>query len=366
MSSMKKILYVNAISDNIGGIEIYIMNIYRKLDKSKYDVHFLVDENIKPVYYDEIKNNIITIPSRTKNYKAYLKKLKKIMNENQYDIVHTNLMSFSTFEPIVLAKKYSHAKIILHSHISNLEMSLKTKILNYIGKTLIKKYEKSGYIKVACSSMAGEWMFHSFKDKSFTVLNNGINVSKYKYNLNSRNEIRKELNIDKNDILLGNVGRLCSQKNQKFLIEVLKRLDSKYKLLIIGKGELKNDLIELSKKYQVLNRVILLEDIYNVEEYLSAMDIFVFPSLYEGLGIAVIEAEANGLQVFASDTIPRDVVVTPNIKLLPLIENDWITKIKKCNHHDRNKDLKKLVFEFDSDETTKKVLNIYDDAIRGE
>ena len=209
-------------------------------------------------------------------------------------------------------------------------------------------------------------MFHSFKDKSFTVLNNGINVSKYKYNLNSRNEIRKELNIDKNDILLGNVGRLCSQKNQKFLIEVLKRLDSKYKLLIIGKGELKNDLIELSKKYQVLNRVILLEDIYNVEEYLSAMDIFVFPSLYEGLGIAVIEAEANGLQVFASDTIPRDVVVTPNIKLLPLIENDWITKIKKCNHHDRNKDLKKLVFEFDSDETTKKVLNIYDDAIRGE
>lgn len=363
---MKKILYVNAISDNIGGIEMYIMNIYRKIDKSKYDVHFLVDENIKPVYYDEIKNNIITTPSRTKNYKAYLKKLKKIMRKYQYDVVHVNLMSFSNFEPIVFAKKYSKAKIILHSHISNLEMSFKTKILNYIGRKLVKKYEKSGYIKVACSSMAGEWMFHSFKDKTFTVLNNGINVLKYKYNTYSRNQIRKKLNIGKNDILLGNVGRLCSQKNQKFLIELLKRLDSNYKLLIIGKGELKNDLIELSKKYQVFNRLILLEDIYNVEEYLSAMDIFVFPSLYEGLGIAVIEAEANGLQVFASNTIPQDVVVTSNIKLLPLIENDWFDEIKKCDHKDRNKDFKKLIFEFDYDETTKKVLNIYDDIIKGE
>lgn len=366
--SKVKILHIG-MSDNLGGIEKYLINMYRNIDKEKFEVNFLIFGNIKPCYYDDIKNDLIYITARTYNYFKYIRELKKIIKLGNFDYVHFNLMNFSCFEPILIAFRYSNSKIILHSHIAdNIIDSNKTKFLDKIGKMLLKN--KKGFIYCGCTYEAVEDMFANFTEyktkKQYVILRNGININNFVFDNKIRKVYRDKLKISNNDILIGHVGRFVEQKNHKYLIEIFKKINkinSSAKLLLIGKGKLQSEIEAKVKNYKLNDKVIIIDNVENVYDYMSAMDYFLFPSLFEGLGIVLIEAQANGLNCFITDTIPKDVEQTDLLTRINIsssaLENANII-LDKFNekHKDRIKYNKKLQI-YDITNTIKELEILY-------
>lgn len=356
-----KILHTG-MSSNLGGIEKFLIDMYRNIDRERFEIKFLVFSDGKPCFYDEIKDNVIYITSRAKNYIKFINEMKNVLKSEEFDYIHFNLMEFSCFERIILAQKYSNAKIILHSHIADNRLySFKTKILNKLGE--IKILKKENYIKLACSRDAGNDMFKKFKNKNFSVINNGIDLQKFVFSNEKRHIIREELSIGENELLIGHVGRFVEQKNHEYLIEIfkeVKKINKTAKLLLIGKGPLKEKIKEKCAKLELLDSIIFLEDIYNVNDYMSAMDAFVFPSLFEGLGIVLIEAQTSGLNCYITDSLPIEVNVTNKIKRISLKESPqkWAKIIKKSL--ERNQKINKELIEFDIKETTKKIMEVYE------
>ncbi len=346
----------------MGGIEKYLINIYRNIDKEKFEIKFLAFKGSKPCFYEEIKNDLIYITHRNKNYIKFLKDLKDVYIKNNFDIIHYNLMDFSCFERIIIAKKYTKSKLILHSHIADSKIiSKKTAFLSKIGELILKKEDI--YYKTACSKTAGQDMFKNFKKNNFEIFNNGIEVKNHLYNKESRKIIRKNIGINDDEILIGNVGRFVYQKNHEKLIDIfikINEINNKTKLLCIGKGPEKEKIIKRLKQKNLLRQVIFLEDISNINDYMSAMDVFLFPSRFEGLGIVLLESQASGLKSVITDTLPQEVELTPNIIRISLNEDS--EKWAKVTLENISK--KRLIEEscletFNIENTVKKVEEFY-------
>ena len=169
-----------------------------------------------------------------------------------------------------------------------------------------------------------------FKNKKFCVVNNAINCEKYKFNEAYREEIRKEFNIENDEYLIGNIGRFVHQKNQEYLLNIANELDKKeikYKVFIIGTGPLESKLHEQRRKDNLEENVIFINPRNDVYKFYSAFDLFVLPSLYEGLPVVGIEAQCNGLSCLFSDTITKEVKINDNVKFISLKNlDDW----KEC------------------------------------
>lgn len=342
-----KILYMG-LSPNLGGIEKYLINISRNIDYEKFEVDFLVFKGEKVCFYDEIikKSNIYEITPRTENYIKYIKELKKFLKNGTYDYIHFNLMEFSCFEGIIYARKFTNSKVILHSHIANHEtISLKTKVLNKIGEKLIQN--KDTYLKVACSDDAGKYMFRGFKNENFTILYNGINVKEFEFNNIDREKLRKKLKIDEK-FVIGNIGRLVKQKNHLFLIEILNQLikmDKNIVLLMIGNGNLRDEINNKVLEYGLKDNILYIDNTNEINKYMCAMDSFVFPSLYEGLGIVLIEAQSSGLKCYITNTLPQEIDVTRNINRISLNNSPqyWAKQILKDKNNEIDRKAQNIV-----------------------
>lgn len=365
-----KILMIG-LSENLGGIETYLINLYRKINKNMFDITFLVFKNTKPCFYDEIKENLIYISSRNDNYNLFKKELKEILCNNNYDYVHCNLMSFSLYEPILYALKYSNSKIILHSHVSGqIRNKFKTEVISAFAKKIIlqKKYSER-FIFFGCSQNAIDDLFGKYyllNRCNYYVVNNGIDINKFLFSDTKRVDIRKKMHIDENEFLIGHVGRFTYAKNHKKILSVFKKIidqnqNKKFKLILIGDGELKQDILNTIKKYKITDKVILISNVNNVYDYLSAMDYFIFPSIFEGLGIAVIEAQAAGLTCLISSSIPKEIELTKNIIRCDINSSDekWASYIIKNSSNLNRKINIDLFKEFDSSKSVLKIEKIY-------
>ena len=362
---MIKILYIG-MSSNMGGIEKYLINLYRYKNKKKFQINFLVFAGERPCFYEEIKEDLLYMRKRTKNYLGYLKDLKTIFTQNEFDFIHFNLMNFSCFEGIIMSRKYSKAKIILHSHIADNNLySKKTKLLSTIGEKIV--LQKQNYLLCACSRKAGLDMFKNFQEKEITVLNNSIELEKFYFSEKARAELRKKLGLNENIRLIGHIGRFVEQKNHKLIIsifdEVLKK-DKNYRLMLIGNGFLKEKIKTEAKTLGIIDKIIFLENIENIQDYLSCMDVFLFPSLFEGFGIVLLEAQANGLPCIIANNLPEEVKKSNNITELSLKDtpNKWAKKIIERSNielKERNKYNKKLE-EFKIEKTVEKLENYYE------
>lgn len=357
-----KILCIG-MSSNLGGIETYLYNLVKNADKEQFEFHFLDACNGEIALKREIEELGVVIHKiipRNKNYKEHLNQLKELYVNDKFDYIHYSLMSFSWFEPITLAKKYSDAKIIVHSHNGGFgkNVSLKTRILHKIGKFKVRNIN---FYRVACGEQAGRWMFDGH---NFEIFQNGIDIEKFSFKKEYREEIRKRYNIKETTTVIGLIGKLEEQKNHNFLLDIFyeyrkRNVDSK--LLLIGEGSLQKQLENKAKNLNFLDDIIFTGKVLDSYKFYSAFDIFVMPSLYEGLSIALVEAQVNGLKCYTSDGVDRSSNITGNVEFLSLTEGaeKWADCILDSNNTRDEEVARKIPEEFNEKKSYCKVYEYF-------
>lgn len=363
-----RILYICGGIMNRGGIESYMMNYYRHIDRNKIQIDFIVHGNQKGVYDDEIEElggKIYHVPVKSKDYFGNIRALKKIFNSGEYKIVHSH-MDAMNMVVLKTARKCGVPIRISHSHNTKHLTSNPIKVLmNEYARKNVSRYATHLF---ACSSLAGEWLYgkKNIDQGKVLLINNAIEVAKYQFSESSRNEMRSKLPILDDEIVIGHVGRFDYQKNHSFLLDVFKEyinINPKCKLVLVGEGHLKENIINKIQNLGISDNVILAGTTDKVENYLNLFDVFVFPSLFEGLGIVLIEAQANGLPCIVSDTVPSESNVTGSISYLSLKDDikHWANEIEN-KRKVRSKQFNALT-QYDIDKEANKLQAIYLDML---
>lgn len=359
----KKIKVLQVLNKfSVGGAETFIMNAYRNIDRNKITFEFLLrSKTNNKDYLDEIKRNgdkVFITSSFTRNIFKNFKETKKIIMSGDYDVIHVHANALIYVYPIIIAKKADIPVRIMHSHNTTSPFGFMGKIVHYINRIYIHKFTT---YYIACGQEAGKWMFGN---KKFTVINNAIDINKFSYNQEFRNKIR-EAYVLNNKFVIGNVGRFIEQKNHKFLIEIFKeysKINENARLLLVGEGALLNKIKNQVAEYNIADKVIFTGAKSNINELLSAMDIFVLPSLYEGLPFVLVEAQASGLDIIASDEVTKEVNVTGVIKYISLDspKKEWIKKINEIANKKTNRNIKYRELEkYDIENTIKILEKVY-------
>lgn len=333
-----RILYVNGGIMNRGGIESYMMNYYRNVDRNKVQIDFVVHGFEKGAYDDEIielGGEIHNIPIKSKDYFGNIKALKDIFISGKYKIVHSHMDAMSM---VVLkqAKKCGIPFRIAHSHGTQ-------HLTNNKVKLLINEYARKTIVNYAthfcsCSEMAGQWLFGS--DKNITIVNNAIDIEKFKVNIEITNEYKNKLNI-KNKFVIGHVGAFHFYKNHDFILEIFSevlKVKEESVLLLIGKGPLEKEIADKVKRLEITGKVKLLGERSDIAELMQVMDVLLLPSQFEGLPVVIIESQASALKSIISTNITREVKLCELVEFMDIENNpsDWANKILEF----KNKNLK--------------------------
>ena len=341
---MKRVLQVvNRMG--YGGIEAFLMNLYRNMDRKKIQFDFAVHTKEKGEYDNEIKElggNIYYFTSRNEDLFKYYKDWNNFLKNkaNMYNAIHMHVSSLTTILPLALAKKYNVNNRIIHAHNSFQKGSIH-QILNKLNQFRIDQISTT---KFACSTEAGRYVFGKRK---FELIRNGIDAERYKFNQETREKIRKRYGIQEEQKVIINIGRLVKEKNQLFLLEILKEIKKKQKnviLFIIGRGYLKDEIQDKIKEYNLENNVVLIERHNSICDVLQGMDFFVLPSLYEGLPVVSIEAQASGLKCLISDNVSKELKITNLVTFKSLEDSakSWADEILSEIEYERN-DTKKMI-----------------------
>ena len=271
---------------NGGGVESVVMNYYKNIDRNRIQFHFLCDEDSTDIPYEEIEKlggKVIVIPPYQKLFK-YQKELYRIFKENNYKIIHSHINALSVF-PLRIAKKAGVPIRIAHSHSTSNKKEWKKNILKMILRPFSKLYANNYF---ACTEYAGKWLFGKkvVERKELNVINNAIDLKKFEFNENTRKALREELGIKDDTLIIGHVGRFMKQKNHEFLVEVFNEVYKKNQntlLILIGQGPLLSEIKEKAINLNIEDKIKFIGQVTDVEKYYNIMDIFLFPSIYEGL-----------------------------------------------------------------------------------
>lgn len=357
---------------NRGGLESFVMNMYRVIDKNLLQFDFLVlqesgdfDNEIK-----ELGGRIFRLPPRNKGYFAYINALDSFFKENasQYIACHQHVSSLTSIEALKFAYKYGIPVRVIHSHNSTISNQLPFRFLHiflhYLHKPFVRIWA-THYL--GCSDKAIKWMYDYTGVYSKAIMcNNGIDSDLYGYNPHTRIIMRSEFCIADDELVIGHVGRFERVKNQVFLLDILQSLienGEKVKLIMVGTGPLLNQIKELAIEKRIEDRIIFTGVRSDVYKVVQAMDVFVMPSLFEGLPVTLVEAQAAGLPIVASDTISHDADITGTIIFKSLNDSavEWGKVVKELNSQfiraDNREQIKRA--GFDSTTTANQLIDIY-------
>lgn len=314
------------------GLETFIMNVYRNIDRSKVQFDFLVHYKEKCFYDDEIETlggRIYRLSFR-EDLKVinYCKSLDAFFREHSYTIVHGHMASTAMFY-LYYAKKYNVPIRIIHSHNTSTEYTFKGKVKQLL-LSMSKKYANKFF---ACSSAAGSFLYRNIE---FEIIKNAVDLTRFSANkteIEKKNIAtkRKNMGLD-NKIVIGHIGRFNTQKNHKFLINVFKEIRKKYSntvLLLVGEGELKQEIHHYVIEQEISNDVIFLGVRSDVDDLYQIFDLFLLPSLFEGLPVVGVESQASGLITLVSDKVTQELKMSSVIEFLPLDEEIWIKRISE-------------------------------------
>lgn len=357
-----------------GGLETLIMNIYRNIDRNKIQFDFAVQATKKCFYDEEIiemGGRIITHPSPKKSLKNYKEALSNTLkNYGEYDVVHSHVLFFSGVV-LEVAKKQNVPVRISHSH--NTNDSKKASIYREVYRGIMrKKILKNSTHMIGCSREACEYVFgkSQFDLGIAKHFPNAIDITKYQELSRDKNDLKSELGLTKDTVLIGHIGRFSKQKNHLFLIEIFAEYLKNEKnahLVLVGEGTEKENVIRLVLEKKIENRVHFLGLRKDIPDVLASIDLFLFPSLYEGLGIVAVEAQAAGVPCLVSDKVPLEADI--DIGLVNRLNNDsdsiemWVEKVSsltrttKLNWNNIETALKKSGYNIE--ESSERLIGMY-------
>ena len=338
---MIKVLHLFTTLDN-GGVESFLYNYYSNMNHKQITFDFVVPGDKKGFLEDDLEkmnSKIFRVPRFKKHPFLQIKTLSNIIKNGNYDIIHCH--GYKSYLGLLIGKIYKVNVRIMHSHMAYVKENIFSWIIRKFVTFLLKIFATDFF---ACGIDAAKWLYGNnyYKKGKVKVINNAIDLAKFKFNEKNRKIFRKEL-CKNNEILIGNIARLTKQKNQIYSLHVIKKLiDDKInvKLLFIGTGEDEKYLQEETKRLGLEKNVMFLGLRNDINNILSGLDVFILPSLYEGLPVVLAEAQASGISCVVSDNITKEIKVTNNIYYLPLNSgcNNWKQKIKKiCKNVEFNR-----------------------------
>lgn len=343
----------------IGGLETFIMNIYRNINREEIQFDFLEHYKNKSAYDDEIKKlggKVYNFTFRNdKNIFKYIFQLNNFFKvHKEYKIIHCHMESVGAIV-FFIAKLHGIKIRIGHAHTNSTNKNIK----GFIKKIISKPYKYFTTLNFACSKEAGEYLFGN---KKFEIIPNAIEQSKYKFDLNVRNKLRKEFRIN-DDFVIGHVGRMDKSKNQIFLIDIFYqylKINPNAKLVLVGDGEDRLKIENKINEYEIKNNVILLGVRNDINKIYSMFDLFVFPSVFEGLGIVLIEAQINGLNCITTLDIPKETKISNGITYLSLDDKSkWIETICQNEKRPCSLEYNELIYNYDILNLIKKLEDVY-------
>ena len=371
---MIRVLQVFAEPLSFGGQESAMMNFYRAINKENYQFDFFTpyyaDNEAMISEINELGGKVYSCnkPFESKQRKKYfIEELKQFLKENSYEIVHINSGStFALAHGAKIAKELGVKKVIVHSHVAGVE-NLKHKIVTKLYENYFVKYPD---YCIGCSELALKWKFSNkvINTGKTRVIYNGINTNNYRFDKQFRDQKRLELGLD-DSFVLGSVGRLSMQKNPLFIINVfneLIKIKANAKLMMIGDGELEDEVQTEISKYHLEDKVIRFKRRNDVNKLLSIMDAFVLPSLYEGFPMVLIEAQTAGLKCVCSDSITKESKASDNLVFISLEDSPkkWATELLNVKENNREK-APEIVKEYGFDIVTcsRELEDLYDTDI---
>lgn len=362
---MKRVLHVTS-SLRKNGTETFIMNVFRGIDRSKVMFDFLLLEQVDDGYEQEARElgaRLYYYPSRRKGLSNYRRALKDFFKEHgqDYDAVHLSGNSFTEIYPLSLARDYGIATRVTHSHNTS-TAGWHNKLLHHINK---KRLHKVANVFLACSRGAKEWGYGGTRNfEKSEVIPNGIDLSKYAFNSEKRKKFREENSISESTFVVAHTGAFREVKNHPFLIDIFAEIvnirpDSL--LLLCGDGGNRSEIEVKVREKGLSDKVKFLGIRSDVDRILSASDAYVFPSFYEGLPFALVEAQASGIDTYVSDKVSDEVKLTDNFKFLRLEQTPrvWALEILKSAEHGRTAGNSPRLKDYDIATTCARLMQIY-------
>lgn len=325
---------VFGMTENPGGVESFLVNYYRNIDRNKLQFDFLCNSHEPVAYEDELialGGRTFHITARSKDRQLYRKELEEVFKKHakEWSAIWVNVCSLANIDYLKIAKRYNIEKRIIHSHNSRNMDSMLRGVLHYINKLSLEKYATDFW---ACSEDAARWFFYGETLKKTEVIHNAIDVNRMKFDPEKREKIRDKYGLQ-DKFVIGNVGRLHFQKNQEFAVEVFGIYHKKHPdsvLVLVGQGEDEEKLKAKVSVYGLSDSILFPGVQKDIQGWLSSFDFFLFPSVFEGLGIAALEAQAVGIPVLASKgVIPEEVKLNDNFEFFDLKEGPeaWCEKL---------------------------------------
>ena len=329
-----RILMINTVPMERNGITNVICNIIENIDHGDIIIDCVAINSPDSRYKNLLEiygGEIYVIPNRLSKPHIYVKKLAELIRQNKYDAVHAHGNSHTLALEMMAAKMAGCPFRIAHSHNTTCKYKFVDKIMTPLFELLCTD-------RIACGIEAGKWLFGK---KEFWVLNNGIDIEKFRFNHEARESIRRNYHSDDDTLLIGHVGEFNDFKNQEFLVSIFAEIIKKRKacLLLVGIGPRQEIIRNKVNELEINKNVIFVGVVDNVNDYLSAIDIIVMPSLHEGLPLTLVEEQASGLVCYVSDCITSEVNITGNVYFIPINigEKEWADAIiGKCDECDRD------------------------------
>lgn len=331
---MRRVLHYVGVM-NRGGMETLIMNLYRNIDLAEFQFDFATHTEQKGDFDDEIRNKggkIYSFPQYRKDPKFYRTTWKSFFCEHagEYEVFHFHTNSLANVVALEEAQKAGIPIRIVHSHSTWANKGRLQWLNNVLHKYHQSKLSKLATNLVACSTEAAQWLYGGMTVKNLKValLKNGVDCERFSYDASIRKRTREVLGLTDDEILVGHIGKFIQVKNHAFLLDIIAAMmnrNENVRGILVGDGELKGQLIEKAKALGIEDKVQFLGVRSDISELLMAMDIYIMPSLYEGLPVSVVEVQATGLTALLSDTISKEVKLKENVYFasLELRPEDW-------------------------------------------
>lgn len=325
---------VFGLNENPGGVESFLFNYFQHVNKEKIQFDFLCNTLDKVAFEDEcclMGARFFHISSRSKDFFAYKQALEDVFKKSaqEFDAIWVNVCSAANIDYLKIAKKFGIKRRIIHSHNSK---NMDSWLRGLLHKWNRKKLEVYATDYWACSKEAASWFYDQKLTEKCIIIKNAIDTKHFRFDEDKRIALRKRLGFEKR-FIIGNIGRLHFQKNQSFMLDIMKNVVRSLPdavMILVGQGEDEKELKEKAEKLGLKNHVVFAGVQNDICRWLSAFDLFLFPSVFEGLGIAALEAQANGVPVLASaGVIPEEVKINDNFVFYDLLSgaDKWAGKI---------------------------------------